>query len=238
MHVLQAFLGGTAGKPQKAEEFVIETVKVDPACFHICGDSQARLDDVKQQIKRLISQVHSRQPIQDNNILKFCDADCRRLVEIQKRLSVSIITERTHDNMSLIIEGLHKDVLSAIREIQDMLNKVRDEEDLNKKIELVGKMAVWQYLHQGSVFQNVDPKTNYELEQAYQSNLPSIKVTIQGQLYTVQIPNGPATDDKGHNLSIKRVDKLKGIFCVLCWVVLPLILIEAVNLLSGFIVLF
>lgn len=184
---------------------------MDPACFHICGNSQARVDSIKQKINDLISKEQSKQCIEDNAILNFCDADRQRLVDIQKTMSVSIMTEHKHGKMSLIIEGLHKDVLKAIKEIHDMLSKAREEEDLKKKMELVGKMAAWQYLHQGSQFQNVDSKTNYELEQAYEDNLPSVKVTIQGRHYTVQIPNGPAIDDQGHSLKMKRIDKVKGI---------------------------
>lgn len=187
---------------------------MDPACFHICGESQARVDSAKQKINDLISKEHNRYCISDNAILSFSDADRQRIVDIQKTMSVSIRTESKQGQTLLTIEGLSRDVLKATSEISEMLRKARDEEDLKKNVEMASKVAAWQYLRQGSQFENFDSKANYELEQALEKSLPSVKVTIQGQHYTVQMPRGPATDTMGQSLQIKRIDKLKGILLV------------------------
>ncbi|KAG8000828.1 Poly [ADP-ribose] polymerase 14 [Nibea albiflora] len=206
---IKSLFVGTADKPQKEGDFVIEPLKVDPACFHICGDSRDRVDKAKQWINDLISKEQHIICIKDSNILTLSDASHKRIVDIQKTLCVSIKTESKKTNASITIEGLCKDVLEASSEIHDMLRKVRDEEDLKKKVELAGTVAEWQYQQTGFQFQSFNSMTNYELEQALEKELQSVKVTVQGQDYTVTMPNGPATDNQGRTLQIKRIDKLK-----------------------------
>lgn len=176
--------------------------------FHICGESKAKVDSAKKKINDLISKEHTKHRISENTTLSFSKADQQRIVDIQKTMCVGIRTEVKQGQLSFTIEGLSKDVLNASNEIHEMLKKARDEEEMRKKMEATSKVVVWQYLCQG--FQDFDSKTNYELEQAREKNLPSVKVTIQGQQYTVQMPRGPATDNQGQSLEIKRIDLLKG----------------------------
>lgn len=197
-------------EPQK-EDFVSDSLKVDPTLFHICGESQAKVDSAKQKINDLISKEHTKHCISETTILSFSKSDSQRIADIQKAMSVSIRTEVKQGQLSFTIEGLSKDVLNASNEIHEMLKKARDEEDMRKKMEATSKAVVWQYLCAGFQFQDFDSKTNYELEQALEKNLPSAKVTIQGQQYTVQMPRGPATNSQGQSLEIKRIDLLKGI---------------------------
>uniref|UniRef100_A0A8C4EUA4 Poly [ADP-ribose] polymerase n=1 Tax=Dicentrarchus labrax TaxID=13489 RepID=A0A8C4EUA4_DICLA len=191
---IKSLFVGSSDKLQKEEDFVIEALKVDPACFHICGESKTEVDKAKQWINDIISKEHHSDTIADNAILSLSDADQQRIVDIQKTMSVSIRTESKKGQASLTIKGLSKDVLKANNEIHAMLRRARDEEDLKKKVELAGTVVEW---------------TNYELEQALEKNLPSAKVTIQGQVYTVTMPNGPATDNQGRVIEMKRIDKLR-----------------------------
>lgn len=185
-------------------------MKVDPAFFHICGGSQASVASAKQRINDLISKQWDSNRIPCHATLQFSDADRWRITNIQKAMSVSISTDISQGQTSLTIEGLSKDVLRASSEISEMVRKAKEEEDLKNKIEIAGDVVAWQY-QQGTLFHNFDLKTNYELEQVYLKKLPSVKVTIQGQPFTVQMPSGPATDDQGQTLKIQRCDKRKGI---------------------------
>ncbi|XP_071344165.1 poly(ADP-ribose) polymerase family member 14-related sequence 1 isoform X2 [Trachinotus anak] len=203
------FISDTASKPQKEGDFVIEALKIDPACFHICGDSQADVDSAKKWINDLITSEQDMDLISDSAILSLSDADYQRIADIQKTMGVSIRTESKKNKATISIEGLSKDVLKASKEINGMLKKAREEEELKKKVELTGTMADWQYQMQGHQFQSFDSMTNFHLEQAFENEQPNVKVTVQGQDYTVTIPNGPATDSQGRTLQIKRIDKLK-----------------------------
>ncbi|XP_076602870.1 poly(ADP-ribose) polymerase family member 14-related sequence 1 isoform X2 [Chaetodon auriga] len=217
---IKSLLSGGAHKPREGD-FVIEAVKVDPSYFHICGESQAKVDSAKQWIKDLISKEHNNMCIRDNTILSFSNADRQHIVDIQKTMSVSIKTESKMGQASLTIEGLSRDVLRASNEIHEMLRKAREKEDLKKKVEMVGTVADWQYQQQGFQFQSFDSMANYELEEALRKNLPNVQVTIQGQKYTVTMPSGPATDKQGHTLLIKRIDKQKDEDVPEVWDVMP-----------------
>ncbi|XP_023278825.1 poly [ADP-ribose] polymerase 14-like [Seriola lalandi dorsalis] len=203
------FISDTASKSQKEGDFVIEPLKIDPACFHICGDSQTQVDSAKQWINNLITKEQDTNLISEYAILNLSDADHQRIDVMQKTMGVRIRTESKKAKASITIEGMSKDVLKATKEIQDMLVKARDEEELKKKVELAGTVADWQYQQQGLQFQSFDSMTNFNLEQALENKKTHIKVTVQGQDYTITIPSGPATDSQGRTLQIKRIDKLK-----------------------------
>ncbi|KAM7407781.1 hypothetical protein PAMA_003509 [Pampus argenteus] len=206
---IKSLIKGDPGKPQKGD-FVIEALEVDAACFHICGESQTNVDLATQWINDLIDKEYNSIPIRDDSILSFADEDYQRIADIQKTMGVSIKTESKNDQASLTIEGLSKYVLRASNEIHDMLRKKRDEDELKRKEDLAGMVADWQYKQQGSQFQSLDSKINFQLEQALEKQQPNVKITVQGRDYTVTMPSGPATDNQGHTLQIKRIDKLKG----------------------------
>ncbi|XP_060945027.1 uncharacterized protein LOC133022028 [Limanda limanda] len=202
-------VGGTADKPRKEENFVIKPVACDPACFHICGDTQAKVASAKQWINNLITKDQSTNTIKDTAILSFSDADHQQIINIQKAVGVSIMIEGKKDQVELTIEGFDNGVLKATAEIYTMMKKVKDEEELKRYMDIVSKVADWQYQQQGLHYQSFDQKTNVHLEQAMQQKLKDVKVNIQGQDFTVNLPNGPATNKKGDALQIRRIDKLK-----------------------------
>ncbi|KAM4561028.1 poly(ADP-ribose) polymerase family member 14-related sequence 1 isoform 1-T1 [Fundulus diaphanus] len=203
------FINGSPEQNQEEEMFDFETIKADPAIFHICGDTQANVDAAKKKINTLISDEQDSMKITDNAILNLSSADCQRIADIQKDLGVSIKHDTNNGQTSLVIEGLSRDVLKAHREINVMLTKVRDDQELKKKLELAATVADWQYQRHGLSYQSFDQLTNYELEHALERAKTSVKVTIQGSSYTVQMPNGPATDSMGNILQIRRIDKLR-----------------------------
>uniref|UniRef100_A0A3Q3M6T9 Poly [ADP-ribose] polymerase n=1 Tax=Mastacembelus armatus TaxID=205130 RepID=A0A3Q3M6T9_9TELE len=215
------FISGSSEKPQNDEDFIIEALKLDPACFHICGNSQAEVDSAKQWINDLISKEQDTFTIKDNAILSFSDADYKRIVDIQKTMGVSIRTESKKAQVTITIDGLSKDVVRASKEISEMVRIHRDEEELKKKVDLAGTVAEWQYQQQGRQFQSFDAMTNFELEKALENKRKNVNITIQGQVYTVTMPQGPATNSQGHTLQIKRVDKLKEVDIPEHWDTMP-----------------
>uniref|UniRef100_A0A3Q0R4U9 Poly [ADP-ribose] polymerase n=1 Tax=Amphilophus citrinellus TaxID=61819 RepID=A0A3Q0R4U9_AMPCI len=203
------FTGGNTEKPKKEEDCVSEVLKVEATCFHICGETQAKVDIAKKWINEKISKEHQSMEIEDNAILRFSDADRQKIFHMQKTMGICITTESNKPKATITIEGLSRDVLRANAEIIKMLRKARDEEELMRKVELASAMADWQYQQPGFQFQSFDEMTNFRLEIAMQQNLPTVKVTVQGQDYTVTMPRGPAIDSQGIKLIIKRTDKLK-----------------------------
>lgn len=208
-----AWFSGGAEKPQKVGGF-IKSVEVEPVRFHICGKSRAAVDSAKKTINDLISKERFTSTIENKTIGSFSQADHQRLTDIQTTLNVRIMAGSQKGTPLLTIDGLNNDVFKATQEIREMLEKVREQEDLKVKMKLAGKVATWQYL-QGNVFQNFDSTTNCELEVACLSNESSVNITLHGKLYTVNMPSGPAIDMQGNSLQIRRTDKgiLHGFVC-------------------------
>uniref|UniRef100_A0A8C7HV76 Poly [ADP-ribose] polymerase n=1 Tax=Oncorhynchus kisutch TaxID=8019 RepID=A0A8C7HV76_ONCKI len=199
-----------ADMQQKDEDFVIEGQQVDPAFFHICGGSQARVDHAKRWIKDLILKEQVSNSITDDAIFNLSDSDRKCIHDMQTTMGVSVRIEynSSREEAMLTIEGLSKDVLNAVNEIQEMLRKARDKETFNRNVEVASNMVEWQYQQQpGGQYQSFDPIPNFHLEQALGRKLPHVEVSFQRQMYKVTLPDGPATDTHGNSLKIRRIDK-------------------------------
>ncbi|XP_058509656.1 poly(ADP-ribose) polymerase family member 14-related sequence 1 [Solea solea] len=205
IRTIKSFIKGDGtGKQQNGGD--LAPVEVEPTLFHICGDTKANVDSAKKWITDRITIDQTSHVISDPAVLSFSDADLQHIADIQKRVNITIDKVQA----TLTIEGFSKNVLKATSVITKMLKKMKDDEDLQKDVELVSTVADWQYQPQGSQFQSFDSMTNFQLEQAWQKNQPNVTVTVQGRNYTVALPKGPATDSQGNSLQIKRIDKLKG----------------------------
>ncbi|XP_034043176.1 protein mono-ADP-ribosyltransferase PARP14-like isoform X1 [Thalassophryne amazonica] len=196
-------------QPQKGGDFVIEPLKVDPTCFHICGRSQATVNSAKQCLNDFICKEQDNTCIKDNIILSFTTADHQRLVDMQKTMAVSIRVECKMSQASVSVVGLRKDVLKANNEIYDMLRKARNEEELKNKVDLACAKVDWQYQQQGKPFKSFDSMANFQLEEAWEKKHPNVQVVIEGQKCTVTMPSGPAKDSQGGAMKIRRIDKSK-----------------------------
>ncbi|KAJ7990064.1 hypothetical protein DPEC_G00310970 [Dallia pectoralis] len=206
------FTLGKADKSLKDEDFIIECQEVDPAFFHICGKSQDVVDQAKHWIEDLIMKEQVSNSIIDNALLNLSVSDRQRIDSMQTTMGVGVTMEYSSlkQEAKLTIEGLSKDVLNAVNDIQELLRKARDKEAFDKNVELNGNMVEWQYeLQPGRQYQSFDQITNFLLEQALENNQPHAEVSVQGQMYKVGLPNGPATSTNGNSLKIKRINKLE-----------------------------
>uniref|UniRef100_A0A8C7KWB1 Poly [ADP-ribose] polymerase n=1 Tax=Oncorhynchus kisutch TaxID=8019 RepID=A0A8C7KWB1_ONCKI len=102
---------------------------MDPACFHICGVSQAHVDHAKQVIKDLIVKEQDFNLINDKALFSLSELDLQNIYDMQTAMDVRISFHKSsQEGAKLTIEGLSKDVLKASNEIHEMLKKVRPEE--------------------------------------------------------------------------------------------------------------
>ncbi|XP_072542604.1 poly(ADP-ribose) polymerase family member 14-related sequence 1 isoform X2 [Salminus brasiliensis] len=199
---------------KKGKDFVIEGKAVNAACFSICGPSQASVDQAKQWIEKLILDEQAFELISDPMVLNLSDKDQQRIQELQQSMDVNVRLEHKaqgggSEEATILVEGLSRDVLVAVSEIQTMLRKTRDEFSLRKEIELASGIVDWQY-QQGGQYQSFDQLTNFHLEKALTQKSPHVDITFQGQAYKVTMPEGPAVSAVGGNqMSIRRIDKLQ-----------------------------
>ncbi|XP_062390420.1 poly(ADP-ribose) polymerase family member 14-related sequence 1 isoform X2 [Sardina pilchardus] len=203
-------------KSQRSEDFAFECKVLVPAFFHICGESQANIDDVKKWIEELISQESFTDTITDETLLNLPDSDMKIIQDLQEKYDVKMtMTTNSQqamlgtDDATLTFEGLSRDVATSSREVQKILSKVRERESLERQMELTSNLVEWQYQHQGQ-YHAFDPQNNLRLEQGKNRKQRHVDVTIQGQKYTASLPDGPAVDIRGNQVKLKRVDKLEG----------------------------
>ncbi|XP_036396640.1 poly(ADP-ribose) polymerase family member 14-related sequence 1 [Megalops cyprinoides] len=197
---------GAQEDKQKLKDFRLEGEKADPAVFHICGGSQADVENAKRWIEDLIRDELAFQTVTDEAILSLSAGDHHKIREMQKRLGVSVTMGEGDKEASLTVEGLSRDVLNAIGEIQDMVKKIRFEESRKRDAEIMSTLVEWQY-QQGNQYIPFDIMANLELEKALVSQVVDANITIQNKRYKVTLPDGPAVDSSGNQLQIKRIDK-------------------------------
>ncbi|XP_051564334.1 poly(ADP-ribose) polymerase family member 14-related sequence 1 isoform X2 [Myxocyprinus asiaticus] len=218
---VKSFLTGSWEKEIKqhgGKDFVIEGIRVvDPLCLSICGPSQKEVDKTKHFIENMLSQEQTIQSITDTAILSFSDKDQQHIKDMQSTLDVTIRLEYkalkgskgTTGEATLTVEGLTRDVLIAVQDIQDMLKSAREGEILKRDMEYTSEFVDWQY-EQGGQYKSFDQRTNLELEQALGRGAADIKISLQGQSYQIKLPEGPAVSTSGGNqMNIRRIDKLK-----------------------------
>uniref|UniRef100_A0A8C6SDS3 Poly [ADP-ribose] polymerase n=1 Tax=Neogobius melanostomus TaxID=47308 RepID=A0A8C6SDS3_9GOBI len=179
--------------PQKAVasggDFVMEAVKPAPLCFHICGDSTLKVNAAKKKIDSILSKNLSIIPIKDES----------------RSAGVGIRVEAANGQGSVSVEGLDSDLLTVTTQIHEMLKAARQEEDLNQKAALLSAVVEWQYAPAGQDYKSFDAKTNYELEQALERDLKQVKVKLNGQEFTVKLPNGPVNNSGSSTPLLTRV---------------------------------
>lgn len=194
------------------KEFEMEENVVYGASFSVCGPSQNAVDQTRQWLEKFISEEQTSHHISDPLILSLSDKDQQCIKELQRTLDVvvkkkmsSTATAADSEGLTLTVEGLSRDVLKATSEIQTMLQKIRNELELQKDIELASELVDWQY-KQNNQFNSFDQKTNYYLEQALLNNVAQVDITFKGLVYKVTIPDGPAVSS-GNQMVIKRIDR-------------------------------
>lgn len=207
-------------KLPKEADFVIENKVETAVCFSICGSSQIAVDETKQFLDKLISEEQAFQAISDSMILRLSDKNRQRIQELQRIMCVNVKMEpKAHsakgadsDEIKLTVEGLSRDVLVVVSEINDMLKATREEVNQKKSMDLTADLVDWQY-KQGGQFHSFDLATNFQLEEALNLNSQDVDINFQNQVYKVRMPEGPAVNvTGGSQMEIRRVDKIRGIF--------------------------
>lgn len=204
-------------KPPEEKDFVIEENIVNAVCFSICGPSQTAVDQTKQFLEKLISDEQAFQHISDAMIHRLSDKDKQRIQEMQRTMDVSVkivhkaqaATAADSEEVTLMVEGLSRDVLMAVSEINTMLKTTREDVTKKKNMELTAELVDWQY-KQGDQYHSFDLATNFQLEKALTLNSQQVDINFQKQVYKVKVPGGPAVTSSGNQMEIRRVDKMRG----------------------------
>nr|XP_020635228.1 poly [ADP-ribose] polymerase 14-like isoform X1 [Pogona vitticeps] len=183
--------------------------KVEMAVFEICGENRKNVADTESWLKKLILQEQSESHITDELISMFDDAEVEKLNELQKRLRIAIQLEREQSPPFILVSGIPRDILTASTEIQNLIKRLKADQEKKSKAELVTNLVEWQYCAHGDTYKPFDILTNLHLEDARICNKKPISVQINGKSYKVDVKNMCA-DGQGRSVPIKRIVKDEG----------------------------
>ncbi|NXG59225.1 PAR14 polymerase, partial [Hemiprocne comata] len=184
--------------------------KVDLATFQICGESKRKVDETESWINELILKEQFENSISDELIEYFDDRQIDTLADLQRRKDVKIQFENTLSPPEIKISGISKDVWFVSREVQKMIQTMRDTEEERSKAELVFNLVEWRYPRSNGSFVAFDKLTNMQLEDAKIAKKCHLTVKINTNNYKVDLSSLQATDDQGKTINIQRVPKNEG----------------------------
>uniref|UniRef100_A0A3B3QSM5 Macro domain-containing protein n=1 Tax=Paramormyrops kingsleyae TaxID=1676925 RepID=A0A3B3QSM5_9TELE len=174
---ITSVFGGTSVPPDVEEDFTIVGEEFTPAIFQFCGESHEEVSKAKKYVQDLIMKEQMEHTIKDSCIGLFTQEDCRKLQDLQKKLTVSIHLEKRGTDSIIQLEGLSRDVLTANDSIKEMMRKVESLDRRKCEAVLVGAMVEWQHDASGT-FIPFDPFTNLILEQAFDNRCAKVEINI------------------------------------------------------------
>ncbi|XP_075466033.1 protein mono-ADP-ribosyltransferase PARP14-like isoform X2 [Ascaphus truei] len=186
---------------QKLSAFEL-TDNIEPAVFHLCGESKESVKNTSSWLEKRILDEQEENVLTGEWVADFQEREVQMLSELQKRFQVSI--EYKSAGSSVRVAGLTRDVMKASREIQDMINKIRDKKTEEREAELCSNIVQWRY-HDGATWVKFNKLTNLQLEEAASEKTRGIRVSISGRQYSVNMATKSATDSQGNAMGIERV---------------------------------
>nr|XP_023649998.1 poly [ADP-ribose] polymerase 14 isoform X1 [Paramormyrops kingsleyae] len=188
---ITSVFGGTSVPPDVEEGFTIVGEEFTPAIFQFCGESHEEVSKAKKYVQDLIMKEQMEHTIKDSCIGLFTQEDCRKLQDLQKKLTVSIHLEKRGADSVIQLEGLSRDVLTANDSIKEMMRKVESLDRRKREAALVGAMVEWQHDASGT-FIPFDSFTNLILEQAFDNRCAKVEININNLEYTADLTSKEA----------------------------------------------
>ncbi|KAM4626659.1 protein mono-ADP-ribosyltransferase PARP14-like [Discoglossus pictus] len=177
---------------------------IEPAIFHLCGESKENVKAASSWLKDLILKEQHENIITDDWILDFEEQEHQTLSDLQKRFQVTISFKSPGSTIK--ISGLTRDVFDISNQIQDIVKKIRNKKTREREAELCSNLVEWKY-HDGTKIVSFDKMANMELEKASEKKIQSITIDVHGVDYTVNMELKTAMDPMGKQIQIERVPK-------------------------------
>ncbi|NXP80631.1 PAR14 polymerase, partial [Ramphastos sulfuratus] len=187
---------------QKKKDKIVLKNKIDPAVLHICGEDKNKVEEAENWLKNAMLKEQFETDITDESIIHFGEAENEELLNLQEKLKVSLDLDVT----TIRISGIEKDVWMAYSAIQDMIHRVKAAEQEEKSAKLLQNIIEWKYFKDNS-YVPFNILINKRLEDAFQQQLKTVPVIIDGKTHMVNIEMKYALDEKGNSIPITRVDK-------------------------------
>uniref|UniRef100_A0A1B8XXK3 Poly [ADP-ribose] polymerase n=1 Tax=Xenopus tropicalis TaxID=8364 RepID=A0A1B8XXK3_XENTR len=192
-------------RPLKAKS-VDFTETVEPVVFQLCGISKDSVTQASKWLQELILKEQSENVISWEWPEGFSVHEKRKLYDLQAKHQVTIKLEPQPSKTLIRINGLNSDVLKVSREVQAMMEKIKDKKTKEREAELCSTLVEWKY-HNGVKFEAFNKITNMELEKNRNNVQQTVTVCIKGETYNVDFINKCVRNNQGKSLSIQRAPK-------------------------------
>ncbi|XP_031749750.1 protein mono-ADP-ribosyltransferase PARP14 [Xenopus tropicalis] len=192
-------------RPLKAKS-VDFTETVEPVVFQLCGISKDSVTQASKWLQELILKEQSENVISWEWPEGFSVHEKRKLYDLQAKHQVTIKLEPQPSKTLIRINGLNSDVLKVSREVQAMMEKIKDKKTKEREAELCSTLVEWKY-HNGVKFEAFNKITNMELEKNRNNVQQTVTVCIKGETFNVDFINKCVRNNQGKSLSIQRAPK-------------------------------
>ncbi|XP_057177173.1 LOW QUALITY PROTEIN: protein mono-ADP-ribosyltransferase PARP14-like [Triplophysa rosa] len=156
-------------------------------------------------INLLITKEHLNITILDPAIRYFTDEDVKMLSTIETELKISVRLEKREQAHIITLRGLADFIHTAERRIQVIILRVERNEHRKREATLNSRIVEWQYEQKKNDFKTFDILTNYDLEEAFNLQKPTVTVKIDNTVYDVDLVCKVATKGR-KQIHLKRID--------------------------------
>ena len=199
-------LGGTEESSTTPETQQADSRMLDLVIFAGC---ERDIHQAKEAVKLLMADNSSQRIIKNEVIRNLSKEDMRKIHTLELRYAVEATVEKEVDRIEL--RGQPEDILSVmgLRDIHELLYKIKTDEQERIRAEVVSKDIQWKYKI-GNTFVEYERQLNAEIELAYHQNRKAMEIHQDGERYKISFVDMTEEDENGQRTEIKRIDSRKG----------------------------
>lgn len=147
----------------------------------IYGMSSAHAAKVRKYLDDLISEECISKDVQSSHLTNLPESDQKTIVNLSQSNEVSV---KVAGPDRWTVSGTKVDVFDAVLKINNLIQKVRDQEIREGEVKRLRQTLCWEVVR-GETWQPLDPCISYEVELSYHKKNKTFQYQENGQTYTV-----------------------------------------------------
>ena len=166
----------------------VNTVSVLPKSpvllVQIYAETLSRVKKTKDRLQRIIDDQFTTDALTDELIPKLSNEKISAFTRMAKQKHVEMLITTSVPLICIQLRGDRNDVADLKFEIQQELNQIRASESFHREAKLLqDKIKWWWWLNDTKEYKSFDFITNYQIEQAYQTNRSSVFTTETKKIF-------------------------------------------------------
>ncbi|XP_018601869.2 protein mono-ADP-ribosyltransferase PARP14 [Scleropages formosus] len=178
---------------------LVHSVSYPAMTVEVYGTSSASLAQVKEGLEKLVREECSSQEVETPGLDLLNDSEKLNILALARKNQVWI----TAQSNKFTVSGKKDDVLMAVLQMKDLVQKAKDRENEKQDKERVRRTVRWEKVRYDS-WRAMDSSVSYSLEVAYHEKKKTYVYQHRGETFTVDFEQMQQTDSKGRTVKIKR----------------------------------